>query len=185
MQDSVSALLERIRVGDQAAKDRLYRLVCDELRRIAESKLRSERSDHSLQATILVNEAFLRLTGEGVAIEWRDRAHFMRAAARAMRHVLIDHERKRRARRRGAGIQRNIKIDLDSIAAPLTGVDILGLHDAISRLSVIDPRLAEVVQLRHFGGFTIDETAGLLGVSARTVKTDWQLAKAWLHKELH
>jgi len=171
--------------GDQSAADRLVPAVYDELHRRAERAMRREGGDHTLQATALVHESYLRLVDQR-RVEWRSRAHFFAIAATVMRRILVDHARARLAAKRGGG------------AAPITlagagegaaadgadEVDLLALHEALERLAVLDPEQARLVELRYFGGLTIDETADALGVSPATVKREWTLARAWLRREL-
>ncbi len=176
----VTRLLKLWSDGDPSALDELLPIVHQELRRLAQSCFRNERSDHTLQATALVNEAFLRLV-EGGAVE--NRAHFFAVSARAMRQILIDHARKKRAAKRGGG---DIEVQFDE-AKGSPGpdpVDVLELDITLKRLAEIDPRQAEVVEVRYFTGLSLEETAKVLGTSTATVKRDWNLAKAWLRREL-
>jgi RNA polymerase sigma factor (TIGR02999 family) len=178
---SVTGLLRAWRAGDGAALERLTPLVYDELRRIARRSLRRERAGHSLQATALVHEAYLRLVG-AQAVEWQDRAHFFAMAARLMRRVLVDHARARARDKRGGGVT---ALALDEAHAPIDqGRGLLALDDALHGLTALDPRRGRVVELRCFGGLSVAETAAVLGVSADTVMRDWKLARAWLRREL-
>lgn len=178
---SVTELLAAWRDGDQAAEDALVGLLYDELKRIAVAQLACERPDHTLSPTALVHEAYLRLAAYRRK-EWRDRSHFLAAAAIAMRRVLLDHARRRRAQRRGAG---RTRIDLHDAADLATGpVDVLDLEDTLGRLARLDPVKAKVVQLRFYGGLTLDETAAVLGCGSATVVRHWRLARAWLFREL-
>jgi RNA polymerase sigma factor (TIGR02999 family) len=179
--DELTRLLARWGDGDAAARDQLLAVVYAELRRLAGGYMRRERGDHTLQPTALVHEAFLRLT-EGVAVSWEDRSHFFRVAARAMRRVLVDHGRSVRAAKRGEG-QKNQLVD-EQVAIPGLNVDVLALDEALTRLGELDDRLLRVVELRFFTGLGVEEVAGLLGLSARTVKRDWRSARAWLLAEL-
>ena len=178
----VTGLLKRWSDGDRSAFDELIPIVHQELRRLAQSYFRNERSDHTLQATALVNEAFLRLVQvQGGAVE--NRAHFFAVSARAMRQILIDHARQKRAAKRGGG---DVEVTFDE-AKGTPGpdpVDVLELDITLKRLAEIDPRQAEVVELRYFAGLSLKETAEVLGTSTATVKRDWNLAKAWLRREL-
>ena len=178
----VTGLLKRWSDGDRSAFDELIPIVHQELRRLAQSYFRNERSDHTLQATALVNEAFLRLVQvQGGAVE--NRAHFFAVSARAMRQILIDHARQKRAAKRGGG---DVAVTFDE-AKGTPGpdpVDVLELDITLKRLAEIDPRQAEVVELRYFAGLSLEETAEVLGTSTATVKRDWNLAKAWLRREL-
>ncbi len=164
----------------------VFALVYDELRRLAAAALRHERPDHTLQPTALVHEAYLRLAEEPSA-RWQNRGHFLAVAARAMRRILVDHARRHKAAKRGAGVIRiTLDDDMERVAAalPADGVDLVALDDALSRLGGLDPRQARIVELRFFGGLSVEETASIVGASARTVKRDWQLARAWLKREM-
>jgi RNA polymerase sigma factor (TIGR02999 family) len=178
---TVTQLLEDARSGDRAALDRLLPVVYAELHRIAESHMRGERPDHTLQPTALVHEAFLRLVGSA-PVSYHDRTHFLSAASRAMRHVLVDHARMRQAAKRGPAL--NVTLDEALVGAQPEGVDMLALDDALTRLAGADPRAAQVVELRFFGGLGIAEVAAALDASPATVKRDWQFAKGWLAREL-
>jgi len=168
--------------GDRAALDRLMPLVYGELRQLAAGHLARERRDHTLQPTALVHEAFLRLVDHR-RIQWQGRAHFLALAATLMRQLLIDHARKHRAEKRGGGGARVTLHDGDAMleARP---VELIALDDALSALAAIDPRQARVVELRFFGGLTVEEAAEVLAVSPATVKLDWSMARAWLVREL-
>jgi RNA polymerase sigma factor (TIGR02999 family) len=168
--------------GKHDALDQLVPLVHGELLALARRYMARERAHHTLQATALVNEAFLRMV-DMRRIEWRDRAHFLAVAARVMRHVLVDLARAKRFQKRGG---RAVHLSLDD-AGPLAvppAYDVLGLNDALESLAEVDPRRGKVVELRIFGGLTIEETAAALKVSTDTVTRDWRLAKAWLGREL-
>ena len=157
--------------------------IYEELRRLAAHYLRRERSDHTLQPTALVHEAYLRL-GEQDRIHWRNRSHFIGIAAQLMRRILVDHARGHHAGKRGG---HDTRIPLDEVlepAAPDRGVDLLALDDALVRLALIDARQARIVDLRYFGGLSIEETAEALELSPATIKREWQMARAWLHREL-
>ncbi len=160
----------------------LWRTVHDELRRLADRHLRNQRASHTLQPTALVHEAYLRLAGDG-SRQWESRSHFFGVAARAMRSILIDHARRRNAIKRGAKIDK-FPIDTDADL----GVDrdryLVALDDALNDLVSVDAELARVVELRFFGGLTVDETAEVLGVSGATVKRAWKIARGWLHREM-
>lgn len=178
----VTLLLHSVRDGDDRARERLASLIHAELRRIARAHLRNERPWHTLQATELAHEAYLRLTGGG-SPEWRDRVHFFAVASGTMRRVLIDHARKRTAARRGGG---HAIVPLDE-AQSLGGEqpeELVALDEALARLGALDPRQERIVELRFFAGLDLDETAAVLGVSSRTVKRDWSVARAWLRVEL-
>ena len=178
----VTRLLDEWSRGDRHALDRLLPLVYSELRRIAARQLRRERDGHTLQPTALVHEAYLRLV-EQRSVDWRSRAHFYGVAAQMMRRVLVDHARRQAAQKRGDAGQR---VPLDDIAetASAPQIPVLALDDALSRLEQVDGGLARIVELRAFGGLTIDEAAHVLNVSPSTAKRDWRTAKAWLAREL-
>ena len=174
------------RPGEQHENDpasALFARVYDELRRLAAAALRTERSDHTLQPTALVHEAYLRLADlpEGA---WKDRAHFMALAARAMRRVLVDHARSRNALKRGARVTAPLERLKIPSADPSTEVDVVRLDTALNGLEALDPRQSRIVELRFFGGLSVVETAAIVGASPRTVKRDWQLARAWLRREM-
>jgi RNA polymerase sigma factor (TIGR02999 family) len=178
----VTALLERARRGHEDALAELLPLVYQELRRVAASYLRRERPGQTLQATALVHEAYLRLLREQ-HVSWENRAHFCAIAANSMRQILVERARARNAAKRGGQLHR-VTLD-DAIAgAEAAGVDVDALDQALARLAEIDPQQARLVELRYFGGLTIEETAGVLDVSPATVKRSWTVAKAWLRKEL-
>jgi RNA polymerase sigma factor (TIGR02999 family) len=179
--DEVTALLDGWSQGDRHALDRLLPLVYAELRRIAARRLRLERTGHTLQPTALVHEAYLRLV-EQRNVDWRSRAHFYAVAAQVMRRVLVDHARRHGAAKRGADAQRVPLEEVDEAAA--TGFPVLALDLALGRLERVDSGLAQIVQLRAFGGLTIEEAAHVLNVSPSTAKRDWRTAKAWLVREL-
>jgi len=173
----VTRLLEAVGRGEREALERLVPAIEGRLRELAESKMRRERSDHTLQPTELVNEAYIRLVGSTQS--WQSRAHFLGAAAEAMRRVLVDHARRRAAEKRGGGLEHVTFHDLD-VASEEPDVDVLGLDDALAALAEVDERLVRVVTLRYFAGFTVEEVAEILGISAPTVKRDWTYARAWL-----
>jgi RNA polymerase sigma factor (TIGR02999 family) len=179
----VTHLLRDWRQGDAGALDRLLPLVYTELRRIAHARMRAESpANHTFQTTALVHEAFVRLL-EGAEVPWQNRVHFYAVCARLMRRILIDRARKRHAVRRG-GDKREIPFGDWIGAVPARDEDLLALDEALERLSKADPRLGHVVELRYFAGLNGDETAEALGVSPKTVKRDWQVAKIWLLREL-
>ena len=185
MPGEVTQLLGRLREEGTAREDateRIAELLYPELRQIAARLMRRERRSHTLQPTAIVHEAFLRLVGEQ-AIAWQDRAHFLGIAARVMRRVLVDHARRRGAAKRGSGSDR-VTLDENALPGDDPAFDLLSLDDLLTRLAAIDHRAAQVAELRVFGGMTVDETAEQLGVSARTVQTDWTMARLWLSKEL-
>lgn len=163
--------------------EHLAPVVYEELRMLAAAKLRHERTGHSLQPTALVNEAYLKLVGGGGHRPWEDRGHFFRAAAEAMRRILIDHARAR-SRHKRVGSRVQVSLGRVGPASWDEPERLLALHEALRRLEIQDPRSAEVVQLRYFGGLTVRETAEALGTSERTVKREWSFARAWLHDAL-
>lgn len=181
----LSRLLSRAGAGDDQAASALLPLVYEQLRRIAEVRMRGERRDHTLQPTALVHEAYARLVGAG-EVAWRGRGHFFVAAAEAMRRILVEHARAR-GRLKRAGGRARLKLDMGTVA-DLAGDDkaeeIIALDAALRRLQEQRPRVAQVVQLRFFAGLTVDETAAALGVSPRTVDLDWAFARAWLYDRL-
>ncbi len=182
-QEKVTQILLDWNGGDSDAPERLMPLVYDELRRLARYYLSRERSDHTLQATALVNEAYLRLV-DATSIGWNDRAHFYGVAAQMMRRILVDHARSKTADKRGGGV---IKLNLEEAEATpeQRASDLVALDDALTELAKIDPRKSKIVELRFFGGLTDEEIAHFLGISVRTVLRDWKMAKMWLYRELN
>jgi RNA polymerase sigma factor (TIGR02999 family) len=178
---TITATLAELTRGDRTAFDRLLPVVYDEMRRLAAAYLRRERVDHTLQPTALAHEAFLRLVVQK-NIAWQNRAHFMGVAAQAMRRILVDHARKAKAARRGGGKTKVLLEDADVAAAGEVEFD--DLDRALEDLAQLSERQARVVELRYFGGLSIDEVGEVLGVSPMTVKRDWRLARAWLFREL-
>ena len=178
----VTELLLALRGGSAGVVDRLYPLVYEELRRIAQRALRGERTGHTLGTTGLVHEAYLGLVDQ-TRLEYRDRAHFYGIAARAMRHILVDYARRHGAAKRG-GNQRAIALDEAILAVEDRAEALLALDEALRELETVDPRLGQVVQCRFFGGLTEEETGEVLGVTARTVRRDWLKAKGWLYHHL-
>ena len=178
----VTVLLRAWREGDQTALDALVPLVHEELRRIARRCLYGEHANHSVQATELVNEAFLRLV-DVQHVDWQSRTHFLAMSARVMRRVLVDLARSRGADKRGGGAER-VMLDEAAIDGGAPNADVIRLDDALQALAVLDDRKSRVVELRFFGGLTADETAAALHVSAKTVLRDWEFARAWLQREL-
>ncbi len=176
----VTQLLQRWRGGDEAAVEQLMALVYDELRRLAQHYMDDERDSHVLQATALVHEAYMKLVG--LELEWESRGHFFAIAARVMRRLLIDYGRRRVAEKRGGG---GLTVALDQVDVPFeVSTDLLALDQALHRLAELDPRRAQILELRFFGGLTLKETAHVLGVSSATVEREARLAKAWLHRRL-
>jgi len=180
--NGVTELLVRWRGGDQDALQSLMPLVYAELRRLAQYYLRRERSDHTLSSTALVHEAYVRLAGQNPP-EWQNRAHFFGIAARLMRQILIEHARSHSAIKRGGGVG---KITLEETQAlqEQTSIDIIALDGALDRLTAMDAQQGKIVELRFFGGLTIEDTSEVLGISPATVKRDWITARAWLHREI-
>lgn len=168
--------------GDEGALERLLPLVEAELRRLARGYMGRERRGHTLQVTALVNEAFLRLT-DARHLRWQDRVHFLGISARLMRRVLVDHARARGYQKRGGGAQR-VTLDEALIVSPEPALDLVALDCALEALAAADVRKSRVIELRFFGGLSVEETADVLHVSADTVKRDWRLAKLWLLREL-
>jgi RNA polymerase sigma factor (TIGR02999 family) len=167
---------------DANAAERLMPLVYDELRRLARSYLQRERSDHTLQATGLVHEAYLRLVDQSTT-SWQNRAHFFSVAAQVMRRILVDHARARQAAKRG-GVREKLQFDEEIAAAEERAVDLISLDDALQNLVTFDDRKSRIVELRFFGGLTIEEIAEVLEISPRTIRREWRLAKAWLRREI-
>jgi RNA polymerase sigma factor (TIGR02999 family) len=181
--DEVTNLLRSWGRGGDDAADRLLAVIYDDLHAQAARAMRREGGEHTLQATALVHEAYLRLVGQR-HVDWKNRAHFFAIAAQAMRRVLVDHARGRLAEKRGGGVEKVTLSEAGAASHDNDAIDVLALHDALERLAVLDPDQARVVELRYFGGMNIDETAETLGVSAATVKREWAVARAWLKREL-
>jgi RNA polymerase sigma factor (TIGR02999 family) len=179
--DDVSALLRAWTGGDQRALARLTPIVYHELHRLAHYYLKREQSGHSLQTTALVNEAYLRLVGYK-RMQWQDRAHFIAAAAQAMRRILVDHARRRNLKR-GVDVE-HVSLDAEAVLSVDRSDDFAALDDALNALAARAPRKAKVVELRFFGGLSVEETAEVLRVSPVTVMREWKSAKAWLYREL-
>lgn len=180
--DDVTRMLVLWSNGEQAALEQLIPLVYDELRQIAAGVLKRERRDHTLQPTALVHEAYLRLIDQR-NVNWQNRAHFFAIAAQAMRRIIVDHARRHNALKRGGD---NLKVELEAaMLLPGAGdVDVVKLDDALTALAAFDPQQERIVELRFFGGLSIEETAEVIGISPATVKRDWSMAKAWLHREI-
>jgi RNA polymerase sigma-70 factor (ECF subfamily) len=178
----VSVLLAQLIAGQQEALPKLIPLVYDELHRLAAGYMRRERADHTLQATALVNEAYLKLVQQPCP-NWHSRAHFFGVAAQVMRHILVDHARGHASEKRGGG-KRPVALEDDFVFTSEKSIELLKLDTSLKRLAALDPRQARVVELRFFGGLTVEEVADVLGVSQKTVKRDWSMAKAWLHGDL-
>jgi RNA polymerase sigma factor (TIGR02999 family) len=189
----VTRLLKRWTEGDASAIDALWPLVYEDLRRLARRQLLNERGDHTLQRTALVNEAFIRLSGQR-SVEWLNREQFLSLAAKIMRRVLVDYARQRGAQRRGDGAphvsihdtQAALEVDQVQAIAPFEDdrVDVVAIDAALLRLEKIDAPQSHIVELRYFGGLTLEETASVVGTSLATVKREWTIARAWLRREL-
>ena len=181
--ESITGLLLKWSDGDPVALERLMPLVYDELRRLAVRYLRRERANHTLQPTALINEAYMRLVDQQ-EVEWQGRAQFYGLAARLMRNILVDHARSRQAAKRG-GPQFRVSFDEDNWGRETNPqIELIAVHEALERLATFDPQKAQIVELRFFGGLSIEETAEVLCVGHATVERDWKLAKAWLRREL-
>lgn len=178
----ITRLLRDWHNGDRAALDQLMPLVYDELRRLARRYMRRQTPNHTLQTTALINEAYLRMV-DLPEIDWQSRAHFFAVAAQAMRYLLLEHARSRRYAKRGGGVQ-HVTLDETAVVNPERSTDLLALDDALRALATLDPRRAQVVELRYFGGLSVEETAEVLKVSPITVMRDWRFAKSWLLREL-
>lgn len=181
--ERTNQLIERLAAGDQRAAEDLLPLIYQELRGLAAKRMARERADHTLQATALVHEAYVRLLGPSDK-SWNDRAHFFRTAARAMRAVLVDHARAKRADKRGGAAQ---IADLDANALPEShrpGLDVLILDETLERLTARDPQLGKIAELHFFAGLTHEEVAQVMGLSVRTIERGWRTARAWLRAEL-
>lgn len=181
MSNSVTVLLEKWQQGNQTALSELIPIVYDELHRLASYYLQAERSDHTLQTTALINEAFIHLIEDNTS--FANRSHFIAVVANTMRRVLIDYARKKKAQKREGEA---FKITLTGLANNIISqdVDFLALEQALKKLEALDPMQVKIVELRFFCGLTIEETASILGISPTSVKNDWAMAKAWLHREL-
>ena len=178
----ITEVLAELRRDAPGARDELLRLVYDELRRLAAAQMRRQPSDHTLQPTALVHEAYLKLMGNPEA-PWRDRGHFLAAAARAMRSILVDFARSRAAVKRG-GDRRKMTLAEDAQADHDAPEEILAVHEALDRLALVDPQGGRVVELRFFGGLTAEETAKVMGVAESTVYRAWEHARSWLYREI-
>jgi len=182
MTNEVTQILQNLKEGKGEASEKLLPLVYDELRRLASRYMRRERPDHTLQATALVHEAYLRLIDQTQA-DWKDRAHFFGIAARLMRQILVDHAREHNAQKRGGDVTK-LSIDEAISFANKNDFDLVMLDDALKTLASFDPQQSRIVELRFFAGLTIEETAEVIGISSSTVKREWGLAKAWLRREV-
>jgi len=178
----ITALLIDWSNGDQAALDKLLPLVYEELHRLARHYMRQERAGHTLQTTALINEAYLRLVDQR-SVRWQNRAHFFAIAAQLMRRILVDYARSHARAKRGGDV-RKVSLDDTALVSHGQAMELVLLDDALKRLAAIDPRKNQVVELRFFGGLSIAETVEVLEISPRTVEREWQLAKAWLRREI-
>jgi len=178
----VTTLLNRLADGDQEAAVQLVPLIYEELRRLAMQRLRHERPEHTLQATALVHEVYLKLAGQQNA-RWQNRVQFFAVASQLMRRILVDYARNQQGIRRGSR-QKKVSLDEVVLIAPDRTDELLAVHESLSRLEKLDPRQGRIVELRCFGGLTMDETAEVLRVSPKTVMREWNFAKAWLYGEL-
>jgi RNA polymerase sigma-70 factor (ECF subfamily) len=185
--DNVTLLLAQLREGDPSARhdaaNRLLPLIYNELRRMAGAQMQRERPGHTLQATALVHEAYLRLAGEQPG-DWQNRAHFFALAANAMRKVLVDHARRRYAAKRGGAHAQKVEIDAELMISDDRLEDVIAIDEALHRLANLDPRQSRLVELRFFAGLDVEQAAEVMGVSTTTIKREWRSAKAWLHGEL-
>lgn len=179
---SVTQLLQAWRAGDKTALDQLLPLVQSELHRLAKRIMSRERQGHTWQTTELVNEAYLRLVNQQ-QVEWHDRAHFFAVASQVMRHLLVDHARERQQVKHGGGTQ-HLSLDEVAVIAPDRSAELLALDDALNQLAAFDKQKSRIVELRYFGGLTVEEVAEVLGIASITVKREWARAKLWLYKEL-
>lgn len=181
-QADITRLLRAAASGDRRDVDALMAAIYEDLRRLAVAHMKRERGDHTLQATALVHEAYLKLIDQN-STDWKDRVHFFSVASRIIRRLLVDHAREKQADKRGGGRTR-ASLDDREIAAAGPTVDLLALDEALNALEGINPRQAEIVELRYFGGLSIEEIAELLGIGKRSVDRDWSIAKAWLFCQL-
>lgn len=182
--EAVTELLVEWQNGNQSALDRLMPLVYAELRTIAGRYLSRESSNHTLQSTALVHEAYLRLIGQR-QVQWQNRAHFFGIAAQMMRRILVDHARHQHRDKRGGPMPTLSLDDAMAVTEPVADLDLIGLDEALTALATIDPRGARIIELRFFSGLTIEETAEVLSVSSGTIKREWSTARAWLYREMH
>jgi RNA polymerase sigma-70 factor, ECF subfamily len=179
--EQVTLLLKAMRKGDATAEERLLPLVYQELHRLAQSYMRRERPNHTLQATALINEAYLRLAGD--EIDWKNREHFIGIAAQVMRRVLVDYARAHNAEIRGGGLKQ-VALDEGLVQSSVHNDEVLEVDEALNRLAATNARKARVVELHYFAGLSMEEIAGMLRISTRSVKRDWALARLWLYEEL-
>jgi len=180
----VTRILSAIEQGDPQAAEHLLPLVYEELRKLASAKLEYEKPGQTLNATALVHEAYIRLVDVEKAQGWDSRGHFFAGAAEAMRRILVEGARRKRSNKRG-GLHRRLDIELDRLEKPDNDDEILAIHEALEKLAIENPPVAKLVSLRYFAGMTLEEAAGVLGVSVRTTHRYWNYARAWLHHEIH
>ncbi|HTT25266.1 MAG TPA: sigma-70 family RNA polymerase sigma factor [Candidatus Sulfotelmatobacter sp.] len=180
---NVTLLLAEVTKGNEEAEAKLLPVVYEELRRLARGYMRRERENHTLQPTALVHEAYLKMFERQAAVNWQNRTHFFGIAARVMRQILVDHARGHSREKRGGG-EKKLQLEEEMAFAPERSLELLKIHEALQRLEKIDSRQARVVELRFFGGLSVEETAEVIRVSPKTVKREWSVAKAWLHGEL-
>jgi len=180
---NVTGLLHEWRQGDHEALAKLTALVYDELRRIAHRYMRQERGAHTLQTTALVNEAYIRLINQQHT-SWQNRAHFLAVTAQVMRHVLIDHARRRHYAKRGGNERQQVSLNDETVMTRTRAAELINLDEALKDLARLDARKSRVVELRYFGGLSIEETADALEISPMTVRRDWRAAKAWLYDQV-
>jgi RNA polymerase sigma factor (TIGR02999 family) len=179
----VTRLLDAAATGDRNAAAQLLPLVYDELRKLAAVRMAAESPDHTLQPTALVHEAYLRLIGPANEPQWQNRGHFFAAAAEAMRRILVEGARRKKAVKHGGGLQRVDTMTID-VAAPEQDDDLVAIDAALERLAVLDPQKAELVTLRYFAGLTIEQAAAALGISCATAKRHWAYSRAWLYQQV-
>ena len=180
---TVTLLLTQVRDGNQEAANQLIPLIYKELRQMAGACMRGERPGHTLQATALVNEAYMRMVGSR-PVEWQNRAHFFAIAAHTMREVLLDYARRSRAAKRGGADARQVDLDEQFPIASDKLEEVIAIDEALERLALIDPRQSRIVELRFFAGLNVEEAAEVMGVSPKTIKREWRSTKAWLHREM-
>jgi RNA polymerase sigma factor (TIGR02999 family) len=181
--DDVTLLLTEVREGNREAVDRLLPLIYSELRRMAGGYMQRERAGHTLQATALVNEVYIRLAG-GESVPWQNRAHFFAIAAHAMREVLLDYARRHNAGKRGGPDAQQVEADAEVLGVSPKIENVIAIDEALERLARIDPRQSRLIELRFFAGLNVEEAAEVMGISPVTIKREWRSAKAWLHREL-
>ena len=184
MNDEVETLLASLSQGDPAAAERLLPILYQELKGIANQHMRNERTDHTLQATALVHEAYLKLVDQS-RVQWQGKAHFCAVASNIMRRILVDHARTKNAAKRGKGAHRFTLDEQLVEGTPVADVDLVELDDLLNELAELNPRHAKIIEMRYFAGMTIEDTAAALDVSVSTVKGDWRMAKAWLTARLN